>query len=376
METKAYFASSVPAALEVARQELGDNALLVNSRPAPPEMRGFGRLEVTFAYTPQSLETPRLASAHRTIDWTESVAQARGHRETASREIDDIRRQLADLRSALGRNRESQSTPICQQTLLSERLVNAGLASDIAEKVASCALSTDGDADAAVLAELASRMQTAPFTPLSEGESRTLALIGPPGRGKTTSLIKIAFSYGLAKRIPVRIYCAGAHVIGGKEQLGRYASILGVPFQAFDSLASLNLAMTGDAWKGLSLIDTPGLAPADRSELADFQSFFAGRSNIDKHLVLRADANSADLMNMVSRFAALNPSRILLTGLDEVSNIANVVNTLISAAIPATFFGTGQHIPDDLEEINADKLAWELWSDAASLAGRFAQVAA
>ena len=50
MQTKTYFASSVPAALEVARRELGEDALLVSSRRSPPLARQFGRLEVTFAW--------------------------------------------------------------------------------------------------------------------------------------------------------------------------------------------------------------------------------------------------------------------------------------------------------------------------------------
>ena len=53
MQTKTYFASSVPAALEVARKELGEDAMLVTSKPASAEARPFGRLEVTFAYDPK-----------------------------------------------------------------------------------------------------------------------------------------------------------------------------------------------------------------------------------------------------------------------------------------------------------------------------------
>ena len=53
MQTKTYFATSVPAALEVARQELGQDALLVGSRPAPTAARQYGRLEVTFAFDPK-----------------------------------------------------------------------------------------------------------------------------------------------------------------------------------------------------------------------------------------------------------------------------------------------------------------------------------
>src|SRR5580704_12073231 len=53
MQTRTYFASSVPAALEVARKELGEEAMLVNSKPSSPEARPYGRLEVTFAFDPK-----------------------------------------------------------------------------------------------------------------------------------------------------------------------------------------------------------------------------------------------------------------------------------------------------------------------------------
>src|SRR6202034_3270781 len=145
--------------------------------------------------------------------------------------------------------------------------------------------------------ELARRIPVGPFTEMKSGENRAMAFIGPPGRGKTTSMVKIAVKLGLARRVPVRIYCAGAHAIGAQEQAARFAAILGVPFQACESLASLNLALSlaqsGEDWKGLVLIDTPGISPADRSELSELKDFFAARPEIEKHLVLRADASSA-----------------------------------------------------------------------------------
>src|SRR5579863_5912561 len=172
MQTKAYFASSVPAALEVARHELGENALLVSSRPAPPQARQFGRLEVTFA-------------------WDASEGPLAGRPPNRS-----------------------------------------------------------GNPDIAAVDELASRIPVAPFVEMKAGEHRTLAFVGPPGRGKTTSLVKIAVNMGLARSVPVRIYCAGAHSIGAQEQLARFAAILGTPYQACESLTSLSLALKGEAWKG------------------------------------------------------------------------------------------------------------------------------
>src|SRR5205823_13698603 len=90
MQTKAYFASSVPAALEVARQELGENALLVGSRPTPPQARQFGRLEVTCAGDPK--EAPLAPGP---------VQAAAVHGTNSA--MDEIREELTALRAAVGR---------------------------------------------------------------------------------------------------------------------------------------------------------------------------------------------------------------------------------------------------------------------------------
>ena len=92
---------------------------------------------------------------------------------------------------------------------------------------------------------------------------RTLAFIwNLLGKGKTTSLVKIArcamdWQTGYRRESTA----AGAQGVGATEQMARYASILGVPFQALESFDSLNLALQGERWKGLVLIDTPGIGP-------------------------------------------------------------------------------------------------------------------
>jgi flagellar biosynthesis GTPase FlhF len=348
MQTKAYFASSVPAALEVARQELGENAMLVGSRPAPPQVRQFGRLEVTFAFDPKE------PSRH-----SEPVPSKKSA--TPNSEMDEIRHQLAALRAAVDGGGQKDSFVSGGPGVI-DTLLGSGFSRQTASEIASAAGRRSGDPETAVVHELTSRMPVAPFVEMKPGESRTLAFIGPPGRGKTTSLVKIAVNMGLARRVPVRIYCAGAHGIGGQEQLARFAAILGTPYQPCESLASLNLALNGEGWKGLTLIDTPGISLADRNELGELKSFFAARSEIEKHLVLRSDASSADMVYMMSRFSGLTPSRLLFTGMDEAVQTASAVEALIRGGIPATFAGTGQQIPESLEEVNADRLARAAWS--------------
>lgn len=316
METKSYFASSIPAALEFARAELGENALLVSAKPAPPEARQYGRLEVTFAFDPS--DQPR-----------------------------------------------HQATPRAQapKQSLAERLAAAGFSQELAIDIAASAELQPGNPDLAVVEELASRIRVTPFADMKPGESRTLAFIGPPGRGKTISLAKIAVNKGVSRRLPVRICSAGAQAAGAKDRIGRFASILGTPFQSYESLASLYEALNDADWQGLTLIDTPGISPADKNELKELKNLFAVYPQIERHLVLRADAGAADMLHTIARFAALEPSRLLFTGMDEAIRIASVIETLIRGEIPATFAGTGQRVPQDIEEISAERLARNIWVD-------------
>ncbi len=333
MQTRTYFASSVPAALELARRELGEDALLVDSKLASAAAKPFGRLEVTFAYSTQQ-ETSAPATSSPLSD------------------IEEIRQQISALKMMAG-----HTSPAIQETSQPAelRLCAAGFDPALAREVVRAAFRRTGPGS--LVQELTSRIPEATFAEFEPGETRTLAFVGPPGRGKTTSLVKLAFRYGLGRKIPVRIYSAGAQGVGCREQLARYAAILGVPFEACESLESLHLSLHGAGWKGLILIDTPGLSPADRSETADLARFFTRRPEIEKHLVLRADARSADMLHVVERLSALAPSHLLFTGLDEATGSGAMLTALIKSGLPAVFAGTGRQIPEDLDEVNITALA-------------------
>ena len=98
---------------------------------------------------------------------------------------------------------------------------------------------------------------------------------------------------------------------------------------------------------------------------------FLRRTEIERHLVIRAEARTADMQNMLSRYAAMQPSRLLFTGVDEVKGLGAAADTMIRSGIGATFFGTGPRIPDDLEEVSVAKLLRSLWAPKA-LAARAA----
>ena len=351
MQTRTYFASSVSAAMEVARRELGPEAMLVTSRPAPEDVRAFGRLEVTFAWEPGAAVAP----AAKPLGLADS---ARGRGDGG---LDEIRLEMSELRAAFGRQAGGKESGGVDAEACRE-LCEAGFEKEMARQIVSAAAKGVDGVAGDIAQTLEERIPVAEFVPLRPEESRTLAFLGGAGKGKTSSLVKIAVRYGLANRIPTRIYTAGAHGVGATEQMARYASILGVPFQAFETFESLNLALHGERWKGLVLIDTPGGAVGDRQEMDGMAKFFAGHPEIEKHLVIRAEARSADMRFMVTKYAAIQPSRLLFTGLDEVCGLGAAAETMIRSGIAATFFGTGPRIPEDIEEVSVGKLVRSLWT--------------
>jgi len=129
METKTYFAGSVPAALEVARKELGGEAVLVGSRLAPPEAKQFGRLEVTFAYNARSSapSSSGLGSSPQSL-WS-------------SPELEDIRRQLQALRTAVG----TIPAPEAENSYLADQLKAAGFESAFVQETLESIAKLPGD---------------------------------------------------------------------------------------------------------------------------------------------------------------------------------------------------------------------------------------
>ena len=390
MEMKTYFATSVQAAMDVARRELGPDAMLVTSRPAPESVRHFGPLEVTFAFEERQpagmarLETDGQGDAWRqggvsdTPNYFESMGRVVPvlRREKESKRdsgLDDIRAEISALSKTLGGNRGEVRTAEAASVVVAdakvapretreleddtETLRQAGFSEEIARRVASEAAGNGGRLKGGILRELAARIPAVAFKAIQPEETRILAFIGPPGRGKTSSMVKVAVRYGIANRIPVKIFAAGAHGVGAAEQVARYAAILGVPFHSVESFESLHLALQGERWRGLVLVDTPGLSPGEGSEMEAAVRFFGRRADIETHLVLRAEARSTDMQYMVSRFAGFHPSRLLFTGMDEACGMGAAVDTLIRSGIGVSFLGTGTQIPEGLEAADAWKLA-------------------
>ena len=369
MRIKSYFAHAVEDAVDAARQELGPDAMLIDSRRAPPESRHLGEYEVVFGLHTAPVEAGNGASeAASPAEW---IAGERLFGEVAElkKELEAMRRALArpayaaaGITSALAPNAagaletlaSSEMPPDLARAVVEgaeRRLTSAHAAPERG------AQHSDGAAFRRALAEeLASRFTVQSALGCSDARPRVAALVGPPGSGKTTTLVKLAVNYGLACRRPTMLLSIDTYRVGAADQLRSYAAILGVGFQLLETVTALAQALEEHRGKDLLLIDTPGLGFGDLDHSSGLARFLGSRTDIDTHLVLPASMKSADLAQAADAFEVFRPRRLLFSKLDETGSFGPLFGEAERTSRPLSFFTTGQRIPEDIEAASQARL--------------------
>ena len=351
MRLKSYFAGSVEAAIELARRELGGEAMLVHSRRTMPENRRLGAYEVVFAVT-ASHAAGADAPASVVPDTQREAAADEYPRPPAwnrlARDLADVKQQLAKLLETLGRGPVRASGGGLAEALPAE--IGAALAAAVFERA------RGGGSLEDVRAAMASMAATDSSLGATGQPPRIVALIGPPGGGKTTTLIKLAARFGLNARWPAHLISMDGFRIAGAEQLRTYAAILGMSFEQLETTRALEQALEEHRTKELVLIDTPGHAAKDIDCAAELAAFLAARRDIDTHLVLPASMKPADMDRMIERFDVFRPAKLLFTRLDETESFGGVWAAAARSAKPVSFLCDGQQIPEDIAAGSVDAI--------------------
>jgi flagellar biosynthesis protein FlhF len=192
---------------------------------------------------------------------------------------------------------------------------------------------------------------------VAKSERKIVALVGPPGAGKTAALVKLAIRYGLTARRSMHFLSTDVYRVGAAEQLRLYASILGVGFQTVDTPLSLAQALEEHRRKDLVLIDTPGWTHRDVPEILELASYLGNDPDIDVHLVLPASNRARDLARTVDRYAIFQPAKLLFTRIDETGQHGPLLNESCRTGKPVSFLSAGEQIPEDLEPATPARIA-------------------
>ena len=189
---------------------------------------------------------------------------------------------------------------------------------------------------------------------------KIMMFVGPTGVGKTTTIAKLAarYAYKQNSRHKVGIITLDTYRIGAVEQLMTYAKMMKLPIETVVDPSDFEEALDVLRHNDYILIDTVGSSQHDREKIEKLTSFLKVNTfaEININLVLSAITKYEDLADIYNNFSVLPIDTVVFTKLDETKTYGNIFSLLLDTKKPVSYFSTGQEVPDDLMEANAEYL--------------------
>lgn len=207
----------------------------------------------------------------------------------------------------------------------------------------------------------------APDANLVEGGG-ILALVGPTGVGKTTTVAKLAAECALkhgASRLA--LVTTDTYRIGAVDQLRIYGKIIGVPVYAIRNEADLRTTLDDLSSRHLVLIDTVGMSQRDR-RLADQVGLLSGTSRrVRRVLLLSAVSHLNVLEDVVKAYRGPDLAGCILTKIDEALTMGGALDALMRHKLSLHYVTNGQRVPEDLHKPNALYLIERAFRDTSQI---------
>ncbi|KJH80977.1 flagellar biosynthesis protein FlhF [Stutzerimonas stutzeri] len=383
MQVKRFFAADMRIAMKMIRDELGADAVITGNRRVAGGVELTAVLDYPMDTAPKqpnpALEAElrktqaRIADAHAELSAPSRVqsgqdrqlldekpaamAQSKPAAAPAaadSRAMEAMQSELQGLREliemqlgSIAWGQEQNRRP--QQASLWRRLQRIGLPAELSrtllEKVAT--VSEPRQAWRMVLAYLAQAIKVSKVEPLEEGG--IIALVGPAGAGKTTTLAKLAARYVLKHGAQsIALASMDNYRIGAHEQLKTLGRILDVPVIQIDPTQPLSKTLAPMARKRLILVDTAGLPASDPMMNVQLEALADRGIKSKNYLVLPATSQSQVLKATWHHYRRCGLAGCILTKLDEAGSLGDVLGLTISQHLPIAYLADGPRIPDDL----------------------------
>lgn len=309
MRLKSFRAATVAEAMQMVRDHFGDDAVIVSTHRGP----GKEGVRVTAAVDDSKMD----------LDVQDSPGLV------ASDSIDAV--------EAISQSLDYHGVP----SALTDRLL--GIASNLLLEDPASALAVALDAALG-------------FSPLPVEPTRApLMFVGPPGSGKTVTLVKLAVK-GIFARHPVSLITTDMVRAGGVEQLAAFARLLEVDCNTADSPEALQMAVGNCPHGDMVLIDSLATNPFDEAEMNELATWLR-YSGAEPILVLSAGLDVLESEEIGKAFRRIGATKMVVTRLDMTRRLGSVLATAHAARLKLSDFTNSSQVTHGLTRASPLTLA-------------------
>ena len=397
MKIRKYVARNMPEALQQVRDDLGDNAVILNTRTLRKNNRfnlqDETHVEVTAAYD----EVPaaptgraRLAARKYGAQTPDGPAPLESRRQAAPIEVpqtialpiavpfesavtpestgeggaDQVAKQLRRLQDTVARLERKGGVSLPDELArLSERMHSVGLVRELVDQVVGQllegmtgkALADRRQVGERAAAELLRMLPRSKRIKLGS-QRQVVGFFGASGVGKTTAAAKIAAGFTLKRKEQIVLVTADDQRVGARDQVSSFARIIGVPLEAAHSVEEMQAVLAKHEQARLVLIDAPGCGPHDHRELDRQAELFSAAGAGEIHVVVDALHGFDHMLDVIEASGDLPNRRLLFTKMDEMVRPGPVLSAAIKSQIPTSYLAVGTQVPGDIEAGNLNKL--------------------
>ncbi|GEA11718.1 flagellar biosynthesis protein FlhF [Alteromonas sp. KUL49] len=282
---------------------------------------------------------------------------------TSSDELTNIKEELASLRSVLQHQvadlmeaKQRRKKPV--HHFLTKRLVAMGLSESLASQLINYTPSHYNEREAWIylLNLLANRINVTGNDILTQ--KGAVALVGPTGTGKTTTVAKLAARYAQKYGAEsVAMITIDTYRIAAFEQLATYGKIIGCTVRKAQSSEELADLLFQLRHKRLILIDTAGFSQRDSRLIKQIKQFDNGQMQpVKKYLVAQANTQYATLERIIAAYEEINLDGCIFTKLDECYSLGEIISAAVTYQLPVSYVTDGQKVPEDIKVAEAKSI--------------------
>lgn len=349
MIIKRYIVDNMNEAMIKIRYELGSDAVIVSQRKLPAKgIKGLfkpRKLEVTAAYD----DRKPLKTEDIPVENAASVQSELTELKTMLKEFISSRENGVD--TSVSNKRPTKSS-------VKQHILDRDIPPEILEKLCQDISKENGDKKITAKSlekDLYSAFESMIHV-LKGDEGRIQALVGPTGVGKTTTIAKLASINKLYNNKKVGLITLDTYRIGAVDQLKAYAEILDVPFGVVLSPKDIPIVKESMADCDIIFIDTTGRNGKNIMQLSELKRYLQEFQVDITYLVLSMTTKHSDLKQIINDFRILDFNSMILTKNDETTQYGAIASAIYYGKTPISYITTGQSVPEDIEEAEADKI--------------------